>query len=67
MIPSLLSRHGWPALLLGPGPLAGLVLVAELSGVRRVAFEAGTGAKDLGLFDLGSGMENIVGALGVQP
>ncbi|MBI4706094.1 MAG: hypothetical protein HY744_33790 [Deltaproteobacteria bacterium] len=55
------------AVLIDRGQLRGLVLVAELSGVRRLVFEPGTGIKDLGLFDLGEGLENVVGVIGVQP
>jgi hypothetical protein len=49
------------------GTLDGLVLVSELSGVRRVRFGANANVTDLGLFDLGDGLENIVGAIGVAP
>jgi hypothetical protein len=49
------------------GSLDGLVLVSELSGVRRVRFGANGAVTDLGLFDLGDGMENVVGAVGVAP
>ncbi len=49
------------------GSLDGLVLVSELSGVRRVRFGASATVTDLGLYDLGDGMENIVGAIGVAP
>lgn len=47
--------------------LAGLVLVAEVSGIRRVRFDGVGGVEDLGRFEFGSGLDNIVGALGVQP
>jgi len=49
------------------GALAGLVLVAEVSGIRRVRFDGSGGVDDLGRTDFGSGLENIVGTLGVQP
>lgn len=49
------------------GSLDGLVLVSELSGVRRVRFGANATVTDQGLFDLGDGQENIVGAIGVAP
>jgi hypothetical protein len=53
--------------LLDRGSLRGLVLLAELSGVRRFRFEADGTVTDLGLTDFGSGLQNIVGAIGVQP
>ncbi|NMC69272.1 MAG: hypothetical protein GYA57_04275 [Myxococcales bacterium] len=49
------------------GTLAGLVLVAEVSGIRRVRFDGAGGVEDLGRFEFGSGLDNIVGAIGVQP
>lgn len=48
------------------GSLARHVLVAENVGVRRVRFVAG-GVEDLGMFPLGSGVENATGAIGVTP
>lgn len=49
------------------GGLTGHVLVSEVGGVRQVAFAAGKTPVDLGVFALGSGTENVPGALGVQP
>ncbi len=49
------------------GPLTGLVLVSENVGIRRVRFSGGGAVEDLGAFDLGEGVENVVGAIGVQP
>jgi len=42
------------------------VLVSENVGVHRVQFSAG-GVQDLGATTYGDGLENIVGAIGVQP
>lgn len=53
--------------VLDRGGLKGLILVAELSGVRRMRFEADGTVTDLGLTNLGDGVGNIVGGLGVQP
>jgi hypothetical protein len=49
------------------GSLEGLVLVAELSGVRKVAFHSDYTVTDLGVLDFGSGYTGMVGAVGVQP
>ena len=49
------------------GTLTGRAFVAENTGVRRVAFQKGAAPKDLGKYDLGDGMEQITGALGVSP
>jgi hypothetical protein len=49
------------------GALAGLALVAELQGVRRVRMTGGGTVTDLGLTQLGDGAAAITGALGVQP
>ena len=49
------------------GTERGLVLVAETSGIRQVRFDAQGTVTDEGRFYLGSGYENIVGAIGVQP
>ena len=49
------------------GKLTGRVLVSEVSGVRQVAFAAGAIPTDLGVFALGTGTENVPGAIGVQP
>ncbi len=42
-------------------------MVAENVAVRRVRFEASGGVTDLGAFRLGSGIEVIVGIVGVTP
>lgn len=49
------------------GGFAGLVLVSEVTAVRRLRFVQGQPVNDLGLLDFGAGSENIVGAIGVQP
>ena len=48
------------------GSLRGHVLVAELLGVRHLAFTRGA-VSDLGLLALGEGTADIAGALGLQP
>ena len=48
------------------GALRGHVLVAELLGVRHLAFTRGS-VTDLGLVALGDGTAAITGALGLQP
>lgn len=53
--------------MISRGTQKGLVLVSELSGVRRVRLEGGGVVTDLGVFALGGGYENMVGAVGVQP
>jgi hypothetical protein len=55
------------AVMVRRGSLEGLVLVAELSGVRRVAFHADHSVEDLGVLDFGSGIPAMAGAIGVQP
>lgn len=49
------------------GPQKGLVLVSENTGVRRVRFDATGAVTDLGRFDLGEGLDDIPGAIGLQP
>jgi len=49
------------------GKLAGRVLIGELSGVRQVALAGDGSVTDLGAADFGEGLENMVGAVGVQP
>jgi hypothetical protein len=53
--------------LIERGALRGRVYVAENSGVRQVRFEQNGSITDLGLFSLGTGIENIPGAIGVTP
>lgn len=60
------ARPQLPAAAVAVPGTPALVLVAENLGVRRVRFTPGDVA-DLGLFDLGPGTENVVGALGVAP
>ncbi len=48
------------------GPLGGLVLITENQGVRRVQLSPGV-VEDLGRVDLGSGLDAIPGAIGIQP
>ena len=54
------------AVVIERGVQRGLVLVSELSGVRAMRFTE-TSAADIGLFSLGGGVDQIVGAIGVQP
>lgn len=49
------------------GSLEGRVFVAELDGVRQLAFGADGSLTDLGKLSFGDGIVDIVGALGVQP
>lgn len=49
------------------GSLEGLTIIGENVGIRRVQFETDGAVTDLGLFELGSGIESIPGAVGVQP
>lgn len=49
------------------GDLAGLLLVVENQGIRRVQLGAGGALQDLGRTDVGSGLDAIPGALGLQP
>jgi hypothetical protein len=49
------------------GALRGLVLVTENLLVRRLRFDGEGGVEDLGPFDLGEDLDDIPGALGVQP
>lgn len=59
----------------GPALPSGIVVVPDLSmafvsenlGIRRVQFGASGAMTDLGRFDVGTGTESVVGALGVQP
>ncbi|RLB64205.1 MAG: hypothetical protein DRI90_05140 [Deltaproteobacteria bacterium] len=55
------------AVLIERGDLEGRVLVAEYNGVRQVSFQPDGTATDHGLSTFGSGSENNVGAIGVQP
>ena len=48
------------------GALTGRVLIAEVRGLYQLQFEAG-GVKDLGVFSLGMGVENLVSGVGVTP
>lgn len=49
------------------GPAAGIAVVTEVSGVRRVRFDGAGGLDDLGRLDLGGTMTAIPGAVGIQP
>ena len=49
------------------GSLAGTVLLAETQGVRQLSFAGSGSVTDGGLYSLGTGRTNIVGAFGVQP
>ncbi|HMV69520.1 MAG TPA: hypothetical protein PKA64_21940, partial [Myxococcota bacterium] len=49
------------------GPLTGLALTSENGGVRRTWMRGGGVVEDLGLTPFGAGLENLAGAIGVQP
>lgn len=49
------------------GSLAGLALITEVEGVRRVWMKGDGEVVDLGLTSIGDGYEGITGAVGVQP
>lgn len=55
------------AVTLDRGSLAGTVLVAENTAVRRLVFPPAGGVVDKGPFSFGASYTAIVGALGVQP
>jgi hypothetical protein len=55
------------AVRIDAGMLRGSVLVSENVGVRRVELRADGSVVDDGLFSLGSGLDAIVGAVGVTP
>jgi hypothetical protein len=55
------------AVTIARGDLRGMVLIAENVGVRQIQFAAGATVTDLGMFGFGSGLDNISGAIGVQP
>lgn len=55
------------AVMIEVGALRGLVLVAENAGVRRVEHRSDGSIVDRGKFPMGSGLVNVVGAIGVQP
>jgi hypothetical protein len=55
------------AVLIDRGDLRGRVLLTEYNGVRQVTFQPGGSVLDHGLTTFGAGMENNVGAIGVQP
>jgi len=55
------------AVMITRGDLDGLVLVSEVSTVRQLQFRDGMPVAEVGSLDFGSGTENIVGAIGVQP
>lgn len=48
------------------GPLDGRVLVTEVARIRQLQFADGA-VNDLGFFEVGSGVGDLVGAIGVQP
>ena len=49
------------------GALAGLALVVENQGLRRVHMQASGDVVDLGVTPIGDGFDAIPGAVGVQP
>jgi hypothetical protein len=55
------------AVMVDRGSLRGLVLVAEVGGVRRARFNGGGAIEDLGVTPAGTGVPGIVGAIGIQP
>lgn len=55
------------AVVITRGSQSGLVLLSENTGIRRIRFEGSGVVTDMGLYDLGGGLENIAGAIGVQP
>jgi hypothetical protein len=56
------------AVMIERGALRGLVLVAEVGGVRRVRFGAAGAVTDLGVLEIGGGgVAGLIGALGVAP
>jgi hypothetical protein len=55
------------AVMVGVGRLRGLVLVAEMLGIRRVQFTEAGALTDLGRTSTGSGYDAMVGTIGVQP
>jgi hypothetical protein len=55
------------AVLIERGALEGLVLMSEVRGIRTLRFAADGTVADLGLTVLGEGIENMPGAIGVQP
>jgi hypothetical protein len=55
------------AVMIDRGALTGRVFVAENLGVRVVQFHQGAAPTDEGLFSLGSGTEQVTGAIGVTP
>ena len=55
------------AVLIDRGTLKGLVLMSEVRGIRAVRFQEDGSVTDLGLTILGEGLENMPGAIGVQP
>ena len=48
------------------GPLDGRVLVTEVRGLYQLQFKKGV-VDDLGVFDLGGGLPNLVTGVGIQP
>lgn len=44
----------------------GIALVAELSGLRKYQFHKDGSVTDQGLFDFGSGVDSIVGSMGIR-
>jgi hypothetical protein len=55
------------AVMIERGMLKGTVYVSENVGIRPVRFEAGGTMTDIGLYSLGSGLEQITGSIGVTP
>lgn len=55
------------AVMIERGALTGLVVIAENTGVRRVAFRDGGQIEDLGVTAIAGGLDAIVGAIGLQP
>ncbi len=55
------------AVMIERGSLMGLVLMTEVRGIRTLRFEEDGTVTDLGLTELGDGVGDMPGAIGVQP
>ncbi len=55
------------AVLIDRGQLTGWVFISENTGIRKLVFESNGSITDLGVTSPGSGLENMIGSIGVQP
>jgi len=55
------------AVSIGRGQLTGWVFISENVGIRKLVFETDGSITDLGATGPGSGLENMIGSIGVQP